>query len=47
VGEILVPRQDEIEAAQPITRVLPQDVLPHVLGIAAMLSGGMNPEAIQ
>jgi hypothetical protein len=45
--EILVPRQDEINAAQPIAHVLPQDVLPHVLGIAAMLSGGIHPEAIQ
>jgi hypothetical protein len=45
--EILVPRQDEIDAAQPITRVLPQDVLPHVLATAAMVSGGMNPETIQ
>jgi hypothetical protein len=45
--EILVPRQDEINAAQPIAHVLPQDVLPHVLGIAAMLSDGIYPEAIQ
>jgi hypothetical protein len=45
--ETLVPRQDEIDEAQPISRVLPQDVLPHVLGIAAMLSGGVYPEAIQ
>jgi hypothetical protein len=45
--EILVPRQDEIDAAQPITHVLPQDVLPRVLGIAAMMSGGMNAEAVQ
>jgi hypothetical protein len=28
--------QDEIEAAQPITRVLPKDVLPDVLGIATI-----------
>jgi hypothetical protein len=45
--EILVPPQDEIDEAQPIARVLPQDVLPHVLGIAAMLSGGVHPEVIQ
>jgi hypothetical protein len=45
--EILVPPQDEIDEAQPIAHVLPQDVLPHVLGIAAMLSGGIHPEAIQ
>jgi hypothetical protein len=45
--EILVPHRDEIDAAQPIGRVLPQDVLPHVLSIAAMLSGGIHPEVIQ
>ena len=37
---ILVPRQDEIEAAQPIARVLPADVMQQVTIIAAMLSGG-------
>lgn len=40
--EILVPRQSEIEAAQPIAKVLPGDVLPHVFGVAAMLSGGKS-----
>lgn len=44
--EILVPRQSEIEAAQPIATMLPQDVLSHVFGIAAMLavseSGSVN-----
>jgi hypothetical protein len=37
---ILVPRRDEIEAAQPIARVLPADVMQQVTIIAAMLSGG-------
>jgi hypothetical protein len=37
---ILVPRQDEIEAAQPIARVLPADVMQQVTIIAAMLCGG-------
>jgi len=45
--EILVPQQDEINDARPIALVLPQDVLPHVLGIAAMLNGGIHPEVIQ
>jgi hypothetical protein len=36
---ILVPRQDEIEAAQPIARVLPADVMREVTVIAAMLCG--------
>ena len=39
-NEILVPRQDEIEAAQPIGRVLPEDVMRQVTVIAAMLVGG-------
>jgi hypothetical protein len=34
---ILVPRQDEIEAAQPIARVLPPDVMRQVTVIATML----------
>jgi hypothetical protein len=38
--EILVPRQTEIAAAQPIATVLPRDVLSHVFGIAAMLAVG-------
>ena len=37
---ILVPRQEEIEAAQPIARVLPADVMQQVTIIAAMLCGG-------
>jgi hypothetical protein len=37
---ILVPRQDEIDAAQPIARVLPADVMREVTVIAAMLSEG-------
>jgi hypothetical protein len=36
---ILVPPQDEIEAAQPIARVLPADVMQQVTIIAAMLCG--------
>jgi hypothetical protein len=36
---ILVPRQEEIEAAQPIARVLPADVMQQVTIIAAMLCG--------
>ena len=44
--EILVPRQDEIEAAQPIARVLPEDVMRQVTLIAAMLFGG-ETETIQ
>lgn len=45
--EILVPEQDEIQAAQPIGRVLPSDVLAHVMGIAALLSAPGSSEAIQ
>ena len=37
---ILVPRQDEIDAAQPIALVLPADVMREVTVIAAMLSEG-------
>jgi hypothetical protein len=44
--EILVPRQDEIEAAQPIARVLPEDVMRQVTVIAAMLFDG-GSSAIQ
>jgi hypothetical protein len=36
---ILVPRQDEIEAAQPIARVLSADVMQQVTIIATMLCG--------
>jgi hypothetical protein len=36
---ILVPRQEEIEAAQPIAHVLPTDVMQQVTIIAAMLCG--------
>lgn len=35
--EILVPRQNEIEAAQPVARVLPEDVMRQVTVIATML----------
>jgi hypothetical protein len=38
--EILVPDPPEIEAAQPIARVLPEDVMRQVTVIAAMLFGG-------
>jgi hypothetical protein len=34
--EILVPHPSEIAAAQPIAKVLPEDVLRHVLAVAAM-----------
>lgn len=37
---ILVPRQDEIDAAQPIARVLPEDVMRQATAIAVMLFGG-------
>ena len=43
---ILVPRQDEINAAQPIALVLPADVMREVTVIAAMLSEG-EPGTIQ
>ncbi|WP_035348843.1 hypothetical protein [Edaphobacter aggregans] len=39
-NEILIPRQDEIEAAQPIARVLPEDVMQQVTVIATMLFDG-------
>ena len=38
--EILVPAPSEIEAAQPIARVLPADVMRQVTVIACMLFGG-------
>ena len=38
--EILIPPQAEIEAAQPIARVLPADVMRQVTVIATMLFGG-------
>ncbi|WP_035351531.1 hypothetical protein [Edaphobacter aggregans] len=38
--EILIPPQAEIEAAQPIGRVLPEDVMRQVTVIATMLFGG-------
>jgi hypothetical protein len=38
--EILVPDPSEIEAAQPIARVLPADVMRQVTVIATMLFGG-------
>jgi hypothetical protein len=39
-SEILVPDPSEIEAAQPIARVLPEDVMRQVTFIAGMLFGG-------
>lgn len=44
--EILVPIQAEIEAAQPIARVLPEDVMRQVTITATMLLGGQT-ETIQ
>ena len=38
--EILVPDPSEIEAAQPIARVLPADIMGQVTVIATMLFGG-------
>ncbi len=38
--EILIPRQAEIEAAEPIGRVLPEDVMRQVTVVAAMVFGG-------
>jgi hypothetical protein len=35
---IMVPRQDEIDAAQPLALVLPTDVMRQVTVIAALLS---------
>jgi hypothetical protein len=43
---IMVPRQDEIDAAQPLALVLPTDVMRQVTVIAAMLSEG-EPGTIQ
>jgi len=40
--DILVPRQDEIEQAQPIARVLPPDVLQQVATIAVTLDDGSS-----
>lgn len=37
---ILVPRQDEIDSAQPIALVLPADIMHQVTVIASMLFGG-------
>jgi hypothetical protein len=45
--EILVPQQKEIAAAGPVARVLPTDVLPRVLGIAAMAGNSLNFGVIQ
>ncbi len=36
--EILVPRQEEIDAAQPIARVLPTDVFRQVMVTSTMLA---------
>lgn len=44
---LIVPCQDEIDAAQPIANVLPTDVLHQVFAIAAMLSGSLGPDAVQ
>lgn len=44
--EMIVPEQDEIEAAQPIMRVLPRDVMKRVTIVVTMLLGGQD-EAIQ
>ena len=44
--EILVPRQTEIDAAQPIAHVLPADVMRQVTIVATMLLGGQD-ETIQ
>lgn len=44
--EILVPNQAEIDAAQPIARVLPEDVMRQVTLVATMLFGG-QAETIQ
>jgi len=44
--EILVPRQDEIEAAQPIAQVLPEDVMRQVTAIAIMLFD-VGPNTVQ
>jgi hypothetical protein len=39
---IQIPPQDEIDAAQPIAKVLPEDVVQRVTLIAAMLMGGQS-----
>lgn len=39
---IQVPPQDEIDAAQPIAKVLPEDVVHRVTLIATMLMGGQS-----
>jgi len=39
---IMVPRQDEIEAAQPVARVLPAEVMRQVTVIATMLYSGSS-----
>jgi len=44
--EILILRQNEIEAAQPMARVLPEDVMRQVTVVASMLLGG-GSNAIQ
>lgn len=38
-AEIPVPRKDEIDAAQPIAKVLPEDVVRQVTVAAAILGG--------
>jgi len=43
---IMVPRQDEIEAAQPIARVLPADVMRQVTVIATMRYSN-SPDTVQ
>jgi len=43
---ILVPRQDEIKAAQPIARVLPADVMRQITVIATMLYSD-NSDTVQ
>lgn len=40
--EILVPEQAEIDAAQPIARVLPEDVMQRVTIMATMLLSGQS-----
>jgi hypothetical protein len=39
---IHVPPQDEIDAAQPIAKVLPEDVVQRITLIATMLMGGQT-----
>lgn len=43
--DIQVPRQDEIERAQPIAQVLPADVLQQAAAIAVLLEGGASGAA--